>query len=198
MTERVFEFERFLHQVQSFHGYAAPGVILGGFMVNLAKSGMPPGVLFDAICETTTCLPDAIQILTPCTIGNGWLKILDFSRYALTLYDKKTGDGLRVYLVPERIYEQPEIRDWFFKLKPKAEQNMKLLMTQIEAAGPTLCGIHLVRVQPEVLKKRHKGEIVVCPWCGEAYRAKDGGVCRACQGESPYVTPARPATLWAG
>ena len=32
-----FDIEKYLHLVQSFHGYVAPGVIIGGFMVNLAK-----------------------------------------------------------------------------------------------------------------------------------------------------------------
>jgi formylmethanofuran dehydrogenase subunit E len=60
--------------VKSFHGYVAPGVVLGGVMVDLARRQLPPEVLFDAVCETRHCLPDAVQLLTPCTLGNGWLK----------------------------------------------------------------------------------------------------------------------------
>jgi len=75
--------------VESFHGYAAPGLIMGGFMVDIALSMMPEGVLFEAVSKTRNCLPDAIQLLTPCTIGNGWMRILNLGRYALSLYDKK-------------------------------------------------------------------------------------------------------------
>ena len=186
MERQNFEIERFCGQVEAFHGYIAPGVVVGGFMVNLAKSYMPAGVLFDAISETASCLPDAIQLLTPCTTGNGWLRIFDFGRYAVTLYNKKGGRGFRVFLVPERIHEQSEIGAWFFKLKPKDEQNTELLMAQIKSAGETLCAVQPVQVRGEFLKKRSKGKIAICPVCQEAYPVKDGWVCKACQGESPY------------
>jgi len=60
-------------------------------MVDLALKNQ----FFDAVCETQACLPDTLQMLTPCTIGNGWLKIFDFGRYALALYDKYAGQGIR-------------------------------------------------------------------------------------------------------
>jgi formylmethanofuran dehydrogenase subunit E len=182
-----FDIENFLHVVQSFHGYTAPGVIIGGLMVNYAKSKVPEGVLFKAICETPACLPDAIQLLTPCTIGNSRLKIFNLGRYALSLYDRETGDGFRVFLLPQKIDEHSEIKVWFFKLKPKPEQDADLLLAQIKEAGETLCGIHPIRVRSEFLKKEKRGEIVICPSCQEAYPAKDGKVCRGCQGQSPYV-----------
>ena len=185
----AFDLEKYLNLVQSFHGYVAPGVILGGFMVNYAKSNIPEGVLFKAICETPACLPDAIQLLTPCTIGNGRLKIFNLGRYALTLYDKEKGKGVRVFLLPQKINEKSEIRNWFFKVKPKVEQNIGLLIAQIKEAGETLCGIHPIHVQPELFKKEKRGKIVICPGCQEAYPAEDGEVCRGCQGESPYIVP---------
>ena len=188
MTEACpFDIENYLHVVRSFHGYSAPGVIIGGFMVNLAKRNLPEGTLFNAICETTVCLPDAIQLLTPCTVGNGWVRIINLGRFALSLYDKDQGNGFRVFLDPAKLEKRPEIKSWFFKLKPKAEQNMELLMAQIKEAGETLCGIDPIWVRPELLKKEKRGEIVICPSCKEAYPAKDGKVCRGCQGQSPYI-----------
>lgn len=184
-----FDIEKYLHVVHSFHGYTAPGVIIGGFMVNLAKRNLPEGTLFNAICETTVCLPDAIQLLTPCTIGNGWVKIINLGRFALSLYDKDQGNGFRVFLDPKKLDNWSEIKDWFFKVKPKVEQNMELLIAQIKEAGETLCGIHPVQVRPELLKKEKRGEIVLCPYCQEAYPARDGEVCRGCQGRSPYLVP---------
>jgi formylmethanofuran dehydrogenase subunit E len=182
-----FDIEKYLHVVQSFHGHVAPGVILGGFMVNLAKGHLPEGTLFNAICETSVCLADAIQLLTPCTIGNGWVKIINLGRFALSLYDKDQGNGFRVFLDPKKLDNWPEIKNWFFKIKPKAEQNMDLLIAQIKEAGETLWGIHSVQVRPEFLKKEKRGEIVMCPCCQEAFPARDGKVCRGCQGQSPYI-----------
>ncbi len=151
MKSRYFDIEEYVGLVESFHGYTAPGVIIGGFMVNLAKRNLLEGTLFNAICETTVCLPDAIQLLTPCTVGNGWLKIINLGRFAISLYDKDHGNGFRVFLNPKNLDNWSEIKNWFFKLKPKAEQNIELLIAQIKEAGETLCGIHPIRVRPELL-----------------------------------------------
>ncbi|MCX5844063.1 MAG: formylmethanofuran dehydrogenase subunit E family protein [Deltaproteobacteria bacterium] len=112
-----YSYEEYLHLVKSFHGNLAPGLIIGGFMVDLALKELPEGELFDAMCETPVCLPDAVQILTPCTIGNGWLKIVNFGRFALALYEKNEGQGIRVYMDSARLEPWPEIKSWFFKLK---------------------------------------------------------------------------------
>lgn len=31
-----------------------------------------------------------MQLLTPCTVGNGWLRIMNFGIYAVSLFDKRT------------------------------------------------------------------------------------------------------------
>src|ERR1035437_10364352 len=80
--------EENLKRVKSFHGAISPGALAGGIMLDMAMAKIPKGVLFDVICETSSCLPDAVQLLTPSTIGNGWLRIIKLGRYALNLYDK--------------------------------------------------------------------------------------------------------------
>jgi len=57
-----------------FFGLQQPGVILGCYMVEMVKTCIPDDILYDAICETSWCLPDAVQMLTPRTIGNGCSK----------------------------------------------------------------------------------------------------------------------------
>jgi len=181
-----YSVEDYMHLVKSFHGNIAPGLIIGGFMVDLARSGLPDGVLFDAISETSTCLPDAIQLLTPCTIGNGWLRVMNFGRYALCLYDKYQGEGVSVFLDPEKLEAWPEIKTWFFKLKPKAEQDASALRDQIIEAGTEILTMQQVKVEIASLPKKGKGAIAMCPQCREAYPSKDGSSCLACQGNSPY------------
>jgi len=83
--------EAFLDEIRKFHGRVAPGVLLGGFMVDYDLELVGKEVEADAIVETRFCLPDAVQLLTPCTCGNGWLKVLDWDKFALSLYDKKPG-----------------------------------------------------------------------------------------------------------
>ena len=123
---RPFDMEEYLHLVQSFHGHAAPGVLVGGFMVHAARARIPEAVVFDAICETPVCLPDAIQLLTPCTVGNGWLKIINLGGFALSLYDKDQGDGFRVFLDPKKLDNWSEIKTWFFELKPKVRTKHRI------------------------------------------------------------------------
>ncbi|SPD76186.1 Molybdopterin binding domain (fragment) [uncultured Desulfobacterium sp.] len=182
-----YSFDEFVDLVKSFHGNAAPGVIMGGFMVDLALKNLPEGELFDVVCETPKCLPDAIQILTPNTIGNGWLKILNFGRYALSFYEKNQGTGVRVFLDPKKIEHWPEIKAWFFKLKPKKEQDSQLLLDQIRAAATSIYTIQKVRIHTQFLKKKSRGDIVICPVCHEAYPKNDGETCRSCQGQGPYI-----------
>jgi formylmethanofuran dehydrogenase subunit E len=183
-----YSFDEFSALVQSFHGYLAPGVVLGGIMVDLARRHLPPDVLFDTLAETRNCLPDAVQLLTPCTTGNGWLKVMDMGRFALSLYDKYQGDGVRVFLDPAKVGPWPEIEAWYLKLRPKKEQNSDLLLEQIREAGTEILGWGRIKVRPQHLQKRHRGRIVICPMCREAYPAQDGGLCRACQGYAPYLT----------
>ena len=184
-----YTFEEFLSLVESFHGSAAPGVVLGGIMVEAARSRLPEGILFDAVAETRACLPDAVQLLTPCTIGNGWLKVLNLGRFALSLYDKYQGEGIRVNLDPARVKDFPEIANWYLKLKPKHDQEKDLLLAQIREAGPRILNWQRVAMRPQFLGGKNRGGMTVCPLCREAYPAQDGGICRACQGEAPYLDP---------
>ena len=187
MNIGTHSWQEFFDMVQAFHGYPAPGVLIGGYMVAAAHRRLPPGILYDAVCETRSCLPDAIQLLTPCSVGNGWLRILPFGRYALSLYDKYTGEGWRIFLDPEKFEVWPEIKTWFLKLKPKKEQDSPQLYKEIEAAGDTICSLEPILMQPQFLVRRSTGKIIICPQCREAYPAADGGLCRACQGETPYM-----------
>lgn len=181
-----YSYEQYLKMVEDFHGSQAPGLILGGVMVDYAISRMPPGVLFDALCETAACLPDAIQLLTPCTTGNGWLKVVDLGLFALSLYDKYTGQGVRIFVDPEKLKGWTEIFNWLYKLKPKKEQDKALLLAQMEQAGRAILSERKVMIKDQYLGKTSKGAIANCPQCGEPYPKRDGALCLSCQGGSPY------------
>lgn len=183
----AYSYEDYLQRIHAFHGNLAPGLIIGGFMVDLAKRHLPEGELFDALCETPVCLPDAVQLLTPCTIGNGWLTVLDFGRYALALYEKHSGRGIRVFVDAARLDAWPEVRDWFLKRKKKDEQDFALLLAQIKEAGHGLLGLQDIRIDLEKVRKKKLGSVGICPVCRESYPLRDGARCRNCQGESPYL-----------
>lgn len=182
-----YSFDEYIHLVKSFHGHIAPGMVIGGIMVDTALNNTPEGEFFDALCETENCLPDAVQLLTPCTVGNGWLRIVNFGRYAVTLFEKYGGEGVRIYLDPSTLDAWPAIKEWFFKLKPKKDQDSETLYEQIRQAGAGVCKIQNVRIHPRFMEKRSKGSTIICPVCGEAYPSKDGEICRGCGNEKPYT-----------
>jgi formylmethanofuran dehydrogenase subunit E len=184
---RAYSFEEFLELTRMFHGYPAPGVVIGAKMVDIAMNRMPSGVLFDAVSETTKCLPDAVQLLTPCTWGNGWLRVMPLGRYALTLFEKNTGHGTRVYVNPAQLEPYPETRYWFYGIKPKRKDKTDLLIREIRQAQDRLYGVQEVRVKPELLSKDPSDRHVICPECREAYPAGHGPICRGCRPETGYL-----------
>jgi formylmethanofuran dehydrogenase subunit E len=184
----LYTWEEYIRRVNSFHGYAAPGVIIGGIMISIAMERIPKGILFNAICETSSCLPNSVQLLTPCTVGNGWLRIINLGRFAVSIYDKKDGNGVRIYLDANKLQNWDEIQAWFLKLKNKHEQDIEKLRKQIKSAGRDIYTLHTVRVKSQYLTKYSKGSIGVCKVCSEAYPVNDGTICLGCQGNSPYDT----------
>ena len=184
---RDYSFDEFLKLIESFHGYPAPGVLIGAKMADIAMRRMPAGVLFDAVCETSKCLPDAIQLLTPCTSGNGWLRVVPLGRFALTLFDKRSGHGIRVYVNPAWLEPYFETRYWFFGTKPKRKDKSDLLLQEIRQAQDRLYGVQEVRVKPEFLSKTPSGPRAICPECGEAYPGGHGLICRGCRFETGYL-----------
>jgi len=182
-----FSFEEYIKEAEAFHGFAAPGLLVGGFMVSKAMKRFPPGVLYEVLCETSKCLPDAIQLLTPCTIGNGRLRIIPLGRFALSLFDKDTGLGVRVFPNPAKVQSWPELHAWYIQLKTKHERDLNLLISQIKRAGEEILEHQPIRIKQEVYKKISRGPMALCPVCKETYPAAAGIPCLACRGQSPYV-----------
>ncbi|MGV7928642.1 MAG: FmdE family protein [Spirochaetota bacterium] len=186
--ERICDYttEEFIKKLSEFHGNFAPGLLIGGFMVDIATRNMEQYEFFDAICESPACLPDAIQMLTPCTVGNGWLKIVDTGRFAISFYEKKTGKGVRVYLDANRLEPYAEIKNWFMRLTTKQEQDKDALIAQILQAGKDIYAMKDVVVSENYRGKHIPSSIAICSNCGEAYPQIDGNVCLACQGMNIY------------
>lgn len=188
--------EEFMDVATKFHGYPAPGIIIGAYMVEYAKQFVKPMLedhgLFNAISETGQCLPDAIQILTPCTVGNGWLTICNSGRYAMSLYNKYNGKGVRVYIDYDKLEPYPTIKEWLMKLKPKREQDSDKLQEEIKEAKTAILSVQEIEALPRYYGKHGKGGITRCAMCHEPIPARDGIICKACRGESPYMSIETP------
>ena len=104
--------------------------------------------------------------------------------------------GVRVFLDAGKLELWPEIKAWLYKLKPKQDQDKELLLAQIRDAGDGICGVQPIRIQPQHLQKRSSGRIATCALCAEPYPAQDGAICRACQGEAPYIPGSAPDDSW--
>ena len=179
--------DQYIDKLIAFHGNFAPGLLIGGFMVDAAVRRMTQYEFFDAICETNVCLPDAIQMLTPCTVGNGWLKIVHTGRFAIALYEKRSGDGVRVSMDVSKLDRYLEIRKWFMRLISKHEQDKNVLLGEIKAAGRDILSVQSIRVSPVLRTKKPGVPIVLCGSCGEAYPENSSSLCPACQGLDLYV-----------
>jgi len=184
--------EAFLEEIRKFHGWVAPGVLLGGFMVDYALELVGKEVEADAIVETRFCLPDAVQLLTPCTFGNGWMKVLDWDKFALSLYDKKTREGFRVRLDVDKTAAFPNLYNWFMKLVPKKDLPLEVLNQTILEAGREALSADPVFITNYYAKIK-KGKTGICPSCGEAYTLRQGALCISCQGEGYYQPKENPA-----
>ena len=108
-------------------------------------------------------------------------------RYAMALYEKYQGEGVRVFLDQTKLDAWPEVKSWFLKTKSKKEQDYQILMQQIKKAEAEICSIQKVKIAPRFLQKQHRTGFAICPRCKESYPITDGAICLGCQGEAPYV-----------
>jgi len=179
--------EDFLIRMEEFHGYRSPGILLGGWMLDTALEELGPTPYLNVVTETVVCLPDAVQLLTPCTIGNGFLQILDWGKFALTGYDRMSLSGVRVWLKTGGLSGTPLIRSWFERSAKRSEKPpFGVLASEILAVGKKLLGHRPVRLN-RALKDAEHVPTGQCPVCGESYRLSLGPACPACRNEAYYV-----------
>lgn len=179
----------FLKEIEAFHGFTAPGLVIGGLMVDMAqgliREHMGESIDADAIVESRHCLPDAVQIFTPCTIGNGWLKIVDWGKFALSFYDKNTMHGYRVWFDVSKAALFPNLYNWYMKKVSKKDLPIDVLLESIFEAGTDALSSKAVSIK-NTYSGGKKGDTDICNGCGEAYPVAQGDTCLSCQGESYF------------
>jgi len=186
--------EDFYERARLFHGCASPGLMLGASMVDLALHSLGRTQQYDALCETSRCLPDAVQLLTPCTAGNGRLHIVELGRFALCLYHQVSGKGVRVYLDHAKTTGWPNLNRWARGVWTGSEKDIVRLEREIRHAGISVLSARSILIQDTFLHRQKQEPGVACISCGELHPASMGPQCRACQGRSPYI-PRLPAEI---
>jgi len=175
--------EEYFLRMEEFHGVRSPGMVLSGLMVDqaLAKLGHVP--YLNVAAETVVCLPDAIQILTGCTIGNGFLQVFDWGKFALTAYDRRSLEGVRVWLEAGTMDRFPMVQRWFDRERgPNRKPAFDELAGEMLAAGAELMGWRNVRLL-RALKEEGRVPTGLCRGCGESHALRNGPMCPACRGD---------------
>ena len=67
---------------------------------------------------------------------------------------------MRVSVDPDKMGAYPELNDWFFKEKPRREQDSVLLAAEIRAAADSICKTERVRIQPRFPGRHHAEGII--------------------------------------
>ncbi|MBW2067072.1 MAG: formylmethanofuran dehydrogenase subunit E family protein [Deltaproteobacteria bacterium] len=176
----------FIVQMEEFHGYRSPGLLLGGMMIDKVLEDLGQTPYLNIVTETVVCLPDAVQMLTPCTIGNGFLQVLDWGKFALTGYDRKSLVGVRAWIKQEVLQEYPHIHGWFERSKRgEGKPRFEDVAGEIIESGSRIIACKGVRLK----KALKEGEHILtgsCSSCGESYALRLGSVCPACSGHGYY------------
>ncbi len=195
------DFDAMVAKIAAFHTRPAPGIVIGVAMVDYARDtlGPVPGKI-NAVCETQACLTDVIQVMTGCTMGNRYLRIIHgLGRYALTLYDRDTGVGVRVACRQELIdpATSPELYRWFSRTRGPELQNDpaarrrsgEQVMHEFKQVGRAVLEAQWVRVRD--YGKKPLAAANVCTTCGESYLVDqdDTGQCRSCATRQVYFEP---------
>jgi formylmethanofuran dehydrogenase subunit E len=176
----------FIIRMEEFHGYRSPGILLGGFMIEAALDKLGTTPYLNVISESVVCLPDAVQLLTPCTIGNGFLQLLDWGKFAITTYDRMTLAGTRASLDLNQINRFPLIDQWFSRSENKSEKPpFEELSIELIAAKDRLIVCRSVRLFKS-FKESKRIATDRCKTCGESYALRLGSECPACAGQAYY------------
>lgn len=180
-------FGQFVLEMEAFHGGRAPGIVVGGLMIEAALEEVAETPDLSIVVETYNCLPDAAQVLTPCTTGNGGLVVYDWGKFALSAFNRKTMAGVRTYLVMEAVAKWPLIDHWFNPSRYKGDRpEFEILAREMLRVRSELIGLE--KIQIKLLEgEGQKKKTALCSDCGESYFLKCGPRCSACQGMAYYT-----------
>ncbi|MGB4235082.1 MAG: formylmethanofuran dehydrogenase subunit E family protein [Methanoregulaceae archaeon] len=179
------ELREFFNKCIDFHTYAAPGLLIGVFMVDYALEllGKKPTDRIYVTCETHKCLPDPPQVIMHATIGNHRLRVLPIGKFALTLTPfsaKEYADGVRVYIDRKKLEKYPVVALWFDNSPDFNAGTMKRqLVDEILTSGRDILSFDRIRMK---VTHKKKWRSATCPSCGEqiAEDLMEEGICAGC------------------
>ncbi|MFQ6003717.1 MAG: FmdE family protein [Candidatus Zixiibacteriota bacterium] len=197
------QIESMLKEIGYFRRILGPGVAYGAKMTLAAKEHLKIKDLKKAnlfvVVETDHCLPDAIQFLCGCTIGNRRLIVKDYGKMAATFIDRDARRAIRITISPTLQERDIQHSQELIELKKKRmfeEIESHRLHNTLEISK--IPDEELLRIQEvEIIEPLPAiflpTGIVSCEKCGESTREskiqiRDGKkLCFVCAGvEKPY------------
>ena len=183
----------------SENGAPRSGIILG---LRMAMLGLKQLAIDDleqsprsliAIVETDRCLPDAVELVTGCRLGNRRLKFWDLGKMAATFIFLKSDRAVRVAAkeisAPE-VYPSPEVRDEALASAYRTRSDHELFAWEFWR----------ITFQPEELPG-YRAPRVLCAACGEGIAferqivREDRILCRTCTVDGYFQTCRTDALL---
>jgi formylmethanofuran dehydrogenase subunit E len=186
-------FQDYYQRCIPFHTYPAPGLLIGIAMVDygLELLGARPGDKVYAVCETQKCLPDPLQVIAHCTIGNHRLRIEPIGRFAITMNRPSaasSAEGYRMFLDTGKLGPYPVLEKWFANSPEFSKHTMvRTLLDEIMAAKRSVLTVQKVRIP---VSGKKKWRTSVCTSCGEPVPEGmlEGDICAGC-GSLRYYEP---------
>ncbi|ODS34910.1 hypothetical protein BEH94_11545 [Candidatus Altiarchaeales archaeon WOR_SM1_SCG] len=177
-----------IEKAAEFHGDCPPGIPIGVYMVDYGLTLLGNYNKLKCVVETPRCIADAVQVMTPCKLGNPYFKLINYGKYALTLYDRESGKGVRVYLDAKKLKREkyPMLAAWFLRDKSPMGKPDKAKTTEefITSAGRGILSYQRVKISLPQKDKLYPSKL--CEICGESFISKGGDACAACEGGAYY------------
>jgi formylmethanofuran dehydrogenase subunit E len=182
--------DQFMRSID-LHTYAAPGLLMGVFMVDYAMEllGASTKEKLYAVCETYKCLPDSLQAIAHCTVGNHRLRVIPIGKFAITMNRPSEDpfvEGVRVYVDGGKITRFQCLMAWFTK-DPSFDPRLMgpTLIDEIFQARRDILSYEWVRVK---VPRKLPWQSAVCSICGEMVPSAllSDGVCSDCRSRSYY------------
>lgn len=170
------------------NGEVRSGIILG---IRMAMAGLRelrianPGALrrsLVTIVETDRCLPDAVELVTGCRLGNRTLKFKDFGKMAATFVDLRTAHAVR--LAAKESANVAALDLFPYLDRERALQNAYLELSQEDLFSCQ--AVHVILAEQDI--PGYRSARAICGMCGEGVsfgkqvRRKGYELCRSCAG----------------
>lgn len=185
-------------EVVKFHGHACPGLAFGfrATIAALEKLGISRAGDEElvAVVENKSCAVDAIQALAGCTFGKGNLIFKDYGKQVYTMFNRSSGEAVRLAVIWEPPPESNETRKAWqsFRAGERSPEVMALVETAkkskleeiLAAPDRKLFKVTTPKLEPPAPAQIHKS--LTCRHCGEkvmeprAEPGADGPLCIPC------------------